>query len=431
MATAERLDRLVALRRDLHRHPEPAWREFYTTARLVEELERIGVDELHVGPDAINADYRWGLPEDEEAYDKWASMAVEDGADPDVVEKLAGGHTGVVAVLDRGPGPHIGLRVDIDALFRKEARDVDHHPAAEGFRSEREGLMHACGHDAHATIGIGVLERIAESDFSGRLTVCFQPAEEEIGGGKAVAESGHFDDVEYLFAVHVGLGHPTGEVVAGFERFLAVANLKATFSGSSAHAGARPEEGENAVLALSTAVQNLYAISRHSGGMTRVNVGAISGGSASNIIGEKAHLEGEVRGGTTSLCEYMKDRADGVLTAAAAMYDCDVDVTFGPEAPGASSDQSLASTVETVAATVDGVESALPISPFRGSEDATFLMDHVQQQGGKATYIGIGTDTPGGHHTATFDVDEESIRIGVEVLSQSILAVSNAERHHS
>lgn len=425
MATTEQIDRLVALRRDLHRHPEPAWREFYTTARVVEELERIGVDELLVGEDVLDSDYRWGLPDDPSTFEEYAEQAKADGAPREIVDQLADGHTGVIGILDRGPGPHVALRVDIDALFRRESDDAAHHPAKAEFRSRRDGLMHACGHDAHATIGVGVLERIAESDFSGKLSVCFQPAEEVIGGGKAMAESGQLDDVDYLIAIHLGLDHPTGEIVAGFERFLAVSNLSARFIGAGAHAGVEPHTGRNAVHALATATQELYGIARHGDGLTRVNVGEVSGGSASNIVPEAASLEGEVRGGTTELREYMKTRARTVIEASAAMHDCEVDITFGPEAPGASSDPGLAQVVEHAAGGVEGVTSILPRALFTGSEDATYLMQHVQERGGLATYVGIGTDHPTGHHTATFDVDEESIRIGVDVLSRAIRSVAS------
>lgn len=414
------LDHLIELRRDLHEHPEPAWREFYTTARIIEELERIGVDDLHVGPEAIDEQYQWGKPADDADIDTWFERAITDGAHPEILDQLAGGYTGVVASIDQGEGPHVALRVDIDALFVEESDDPSHAPAAGGYRSMRDGLMHACGHDAHATIGIGVLERIQTSDFTGRFTVIFQPAEEEIGGGKAVAEGGLIDDVDYLYAVHIGLDHPTGEVVAGIDGFLAVTNVFAEFTGASAHAGARPELGANAVQALSSAVNNLYAIARHNDGITRINVGRVEGGSASNVIPETATLQGEVRGGTTALRDYMKERSRTVIESAAAMHDCTVDIEYGPEAPSATSDEDLVSIVESVAQEVNGVDSILHRDRLGGSEDATYLMEHVQDRDGLACYVGIGTDHPGGHHTGTFDVDEESIRIGIDVLAGAI-----------
>ena len=417
-------DALVSLRRDLHRKPEPAWREFYTTARIVEELNALEADlEVFAGREALAGEYRMGVP-DEAELEVWFERARNAGADEAVLEHLEGGYTGAVAVLEQGDGPTVGLRVDIDALPREESADPEHVPAAEGFRSEHEGSMHACGHDAHATIGIGVLERIAESDFTGTLKVFFQPAEEVVGGGKSMAKSEHITDVDSLLAVHVGLDHPTGEVVAGIDGFLAVSHLEATFYGEPAHAGARPEEGRNAIQALATAVGNLYAIPRHADGVTRVNAGIVEGGSAANIIAEEARLVAEVRGGTTELMRYMDDRARRVLESAAEMHECTVEVETGAEAPSAESDEELVSIVADVARETDGIESVLERDDLGGSEDATFLMREVQQNGGLACYVGVGTDHPGGHHTSTFDVDEESLRHGVDVLAGTIERIS-------
>jgi aminobenzoyl-glutamate utilization protein A len=418
-------DDLLALRRDLHRHPEPAWREFYTTARIVDELETRPLDALYVGPEVLGEERRV-VPDDAD-LDAWMDRAREAGARDDVLDRLAGGYTGAVAVLERGTGPTVALRVDIDALPIREAEGEDHHPARAGFRSENEGFMHACGHDAHATIGIGVVDALVESDFEGTLKVVFQPSEEVIAGGEPVVAGGHLDDVDYLLAVHVGLDHPTGEVVAGVDGFLAVNHLSVAFRGESSHAGARPEGGRNANLALAAAVQNLHAIPRHADGATRVNAGVISGGTASNIVAEEAELEAEVRGETTELMEYMLDHAERVVRAAGEMHDCSVDVESVASAPSATSDPELADVVGAVASTVDGVDSILPADDLGGSEDATFLMRHVQERGGKAAYVGIGTDHPTGHHTSRFDVDEESIRIGIETLAGAITRVA-AER---
>jgi aminobenzoyl-glutamate utilization protein A len=411
-------DDLLDLRRELHRHPEPAWREFYTTARLVDELETRPLDELHVGPDVLGEDRR-GVPDDAE-LDAWARRAVEAGAREDVVERLGGGYTGLVAVMRRGDGPTVGLRVDIDGLPITEADDGDHRPAADGFRSENEGFMHACGHDAHATVGVGVIDAIVESDFTGTLKVFFQPSEETVSGGEPMAEGGHLDDVDYLLALHVGLDHPTGEVVAGVDGFLAVSHFRAEFAGESAHAGGHPERGRNAVQAMATAVQNLYSIPRHDAGATRVNAGLVGGGTASNIVPEDAFIEGEVRGETTDLMEYMNDHAGRILRSAAEMYDCEVAIEYEGRAPGGESDDELAAMVADVAGGVGDVDSVLDSDELGGSEDATYLMRHVQERGGLASYVCVGTDHPGGHHTPTFDVDEETIRIAIDVFGGTI-----------
>jgi aminobenzoyl-glutamate utilization protein A len=414
-------DRLVELRREFHRHPEPAWREFWTTARIATELESIGVTELHLGRDALAND-RLAVPDDDE-FDSWMQQARDAGADPDVLEALAGGWTGAVAVLEQGEGPTVGVRVDIDGLPREESTDESHDPARKGFRSET-GAMHACGHDAHATIGLGVIEAIKQSDFSGTLKVFFQPAEETIGGGKPMAESGHLDDVEYLFAIHVGLDYPTGEIVAGIDDFLAVTQFYTTFEGHPGHAGARPEEGRNAVHAMATAVGNLYGIERHSEGESRVNAGRVGGGTATNIIPEEAFIHGEVRGETTDIRDYTFRRAEQVFEGAAISHDCSADVTIEGEAPSAESDEELVESIHDAARAHPDVERATRRGSIGGSEDATFLMQRVQQHGGLATYACIGTDHPGGHHTSTFDVDEDSLTLGVDVLTEAIVEAS-------
>ena len=422
-------DALTEFRRDLHQHPEPAWCEFYTTARIVEELRARDVDELHVGPDALedSDEPRMSLP-DQATRAEWKDRAEAAGADPDLVGRLDGGNTGAVAVVEQGEGPTVGLRVDIDGLPITESDEADHVPAAEGFRSENEGYMHACGHDAHATVGLGVIDAVLNSEFSGTLKVFFQPAEERVAGGGPMSRSGHLDDVDSLYAVHIGLDHPTGEIVAGVGGFLAVSGFEVEFTGSPAHAGAHPEEGDNAIQAMAEAISSIYAVPRHADGPTRVNAGVVEGGTASNIIAEHARMECEVRGQTTDLMEYMWEETGRVVDAAADMHDVDAERTRNSRAPSAESDEELASVVADVAAGVEGVDSIMDHDELGGSEDATFLMNRVQDNGGQACYVGLGTDHPGGHHTSTFDVDEESLRIGVETLAGAIEELSrNAE----
>jgi len=414
---------LRALRRDLHRHPEPAWCEFYTTARLIEELRSRDVDQVLYGREIHAADHRLNVP-DESTRTEWLDRAREAGADEAILDAIGEGFTGAVAVVDRGPGPTIGLRVDIDALPILEAESDDHHPAAEGFRSENEGYMHACGHDAHATIGLGVLDAILDSDFAGTFKLVFQPSEEQISGGKPMAESGILDDVEHLLALHIGLDHPSGQVVAGIDDFLAVTQFRVDFDGESAHAGARPEAGANAVQAMAAAVQNLYGIPRHADGETRVNAGHVGGGTADNIIPEHAFINGEVRGETTELMAYMWDHAQRIIDSAADMHACEADIQMLGEAPSAESDQALVDIVGEVAGRTAGVDDVVERDSLGGSEDATFLMQHVQNQGGLAAYVGVGTDHPGGHHTPTFDVDEQDITVAIDVLSAAIAEIA-------
>ncbi len=419
-------DRLRSLRRELHRFPEPAWREFRTTCRLVAELESVGVDELYVGREAMATDERMAVPSTDELA-TWYDRAREAGVDEAVLTELDGGYTGIVARLEFGDGPHVGLRVDIDGLLVEESDDDEHVPEREGFRSEHGESMHACGHDGHMAIGVGVIEAIKGSDFSGTLTVFFQPAEETSGGGKPMAESEHIDGIEYLFAVHLGLDHPTGEVVGGITKPLAMCHIEATFHGESVHAGQAPNEGHNAIQALTTAVQNTYAIPRHADGMTRINVGRIEGGTASNIVAERAHALAEARGETTELMQYARDEMRRIFESAAAMHDCTLEFDVVSESPRADSDPELASLVAEVADDDPRVDRTLQHAEFGVSEDATFLMEAVQKQGGLATYAIVGTDHPGDHHTPTFDIDERSLPTAVDMLAESIASVEHAD----
>ncbi|WP_226039166.1 amidohydrolase [Natrinema sp. DC36] len=418
-------DRLVSLRRSFHRHPEPAWREFLTTARLVEEIRAIGVDELAVGPDAYDPADRMAVTDDD--LEPWVERARERGADDDLLERMTGGNTGAVAVLERGEGPAIGLRVDIDGLFIEESTDEDHEPVDEGFRSEIDGTMHACGHDAHMTWGLAVLERIAESDFSGRLVVFFQPAEETGGGGCPMAKSQFAEGLDYLLAIHVGLDHPTGEIVAGIEKPLAMCHVDATIEGTSAHAGKAPQEGANAMHAMGAAIVNAYGIPRHSDGMTRVNIGKAEAGTASNVIAEHAYMEAEARGETTALMEFMERRLERTIKSAAKMHGCQAEVDVVSKSPRADSAPELQALVSEVASGVEGIDHVLPAADFGASEDATFLMERVQDEGGLATYMIVGTDHPTSHHTPTFDVDEASLQHGVDVL---VGTIRELERRH-
>jgi len=409
---------LVDRRREFHRYPEPSWCEYWTTARIVDHLEHIGVDEIHVGAEGMDPAARMHLPPASER-EQWRERARERGADPATLDRMDDA-TGCVAVLDRGDGPHVGLRVDIDALPITEAADDEHAPAANGFRSDNEGYMHACGHDGHAAIGLGVLAAIAASDFAGRLTVFFQPAEEVLGGGKPMAQSPHVEGIDALFAVHLGLGHGTGDVVAGVEKPLSVKELSATVTGDSAHAGRAPNEGANAIQGMAAAVQSLYAIPRHEGGLTRVNVGTIDAGDAINVVAADAQMDVEVRAETDALAEYMYDEVDRRLRASAEMHDCRGEVELLSEAPRADSDPALREHVAGIAADVAGVDTTIPVADFGASEDATYLMDAVSEGGGESSYLIVGTDHPSGHHTAGFDIDEASLSIAVDVLTRAI-----------
>jgi len=407
---------LREIRRDLHRHAEAGWKEFRTSALLAAELDDLGYD-VRLGEATVDPADRMGVPPaDEVAAAK--ERAREEGAPTEYLDEM-GDVTGVVATREFGDGPVVGVRTDIDALERQEAMDDDHRPAAEGFASVHSGEMHACGHDAHAAIGLGVARAFADGGFDGTLKLFFQPAEEGGRGGKPMAESGHLDDLDHLLAVHVGLDEPTGTVVSSYDGPLSNAKLDVTFTGEPAHAGGEPHAGRNALQAATAAIGNLYGIARHGDGATRINVGEVSADNAQNVVCEEATMRVEVRGETHDLNEYMLGRAREVLDGAATMHDVDVDTSLYGKTTTFRNDDAVVDVVAAAAEAADGVDRIVE-SEFGGSEDASYLIRRVQERGGTAAYLGVGASNPEGHHTAYFDVDEESIDIGVDVIVDAV-----------
>ncbi|NHX37510.1 MULTISPECIES: amidohydrolase [Halolamina] len=416
MATREQS--LTEIRRDLHRYPEEGWTEFRTTALVAEELDERGFD-LHLGPDAVDPEERLGVP-DEERLDAALERARELGSPEEYLERMEG-VTGLVAVKRYGDGPVVSVRVDMDALARDEAEDDDHRPAREGFASEHPGEMHACGHDGHTAIGLGIARELDEhGGFDGTLKLFFQPAEEGGRGGKPMSETTHLDDVDHMLALHLGLGEETGTVVAGYDRPLSNAKLDVTFHGEPAHAGGQPHAGRNAAQVLGAAIQNLYAIPRHGDGKTRVNVGQVRSPNAQNVISERAEFRIEVRGETADLNEYMLGKARTVVEHAAGMHECEHETSLYGKTTTFECDESMVDAVSEAAEGVDSVTDVKRRKEFGGSEDASYLIRRVQENGGDATYVGVGASNVAGHHTAYFDIDEDALEVGVDVTCETI-----------
>ncbi|MFB6127894.1 MAG: amidohydrolase [Halolamina sp.] len=417
---------LTEFRRDLHAHAEAGWKEFRTTALVAAELDGLGFD-LHLGADAVAADERLGVPDGDELAAA-ERRAREEGAPEAYVDEMDG-ITGLVAIREFGDGPVVGLRVDMDALARKEAGDDGHRPAREGFASVHPGEMHACGHDGHTAIGVGVARRLVgdEEGFDGTLKLFFQPAEEGGRGGYPMSKTAHLDDLDYLLTLHLGLDEPTGTVVASYDRPLANAKLDARFTGEPAHAGGAPNEGRNALQALATAVTNLYAVPRHADGATRVNVGMVEADNAQNVIAEDARMRVEVRGETGALNEYMRGAAERVLDGAARMHDVDVETSLYGQTTSFEGDAELAAHVATAAERVGAVDDVRDSKAFGGSEDASYLIRRVQEAGGQAVYVGVGASNVAGHHTAYFDIDETALDLGADVMAATVRRLATGE----
>lgn len=407
------------MRRDFHRHPEIGFTEFRTASKVVERLTCLGYEVIY-GQDAMDGKSRRGLPSDE-VLESCFNRALKDGTNPGIIEKMRGGYTAVIGVLKgKADGPTVAFRFDMDALPVCESAEVDHIPNVEGFRSEYEGNMHACGHDGHTTIGLGLAEKLADQQFAGTVKFIFQPAEEGVRGAYSIVQKGMLDDVDYLFCQHLGTGVPLGEFHGGSTGFFASTKLSAHFRGVSSHAGASPEEGRNALLGAATALLNIHAIPRFSSGTTRINVGVLEGGTAANIIPDYAKMVIETRSISEEVNEELEKRVRDIVKHSAAMHELEFEIEMIGKAIPIRCDQSLVDLAIEEAKQVDGFTS---FKPFResgsiGSEDASFMIERVQKNGGQATYMVIGTDIPAPHHHPKFDIQEEVLPRSVELLNR-------------
>ncbi|MHA1776750.1 MAG: M20/M25/M40 family metallo-hydrolase [Promethearchaeota archaeon] len=197
---------VVTFRKKFHAYPELAWREFWTTSQICNYLEQWGYKDLFIGKDLLKKDQRkYNPPEHliEEAYKK----ALEKGAPRKYMEKMIGGFTGVVAIMDsKKPGPTIGFRGDIDALPIQEAQTEDHRPFKEGFSSKNDGVSHACGHDCHTSISLTMAHYVANNieKLHGKFVFVFSAAEESAGGScLAIKDLPIIDEIDYFYCYHV------------------------------------------------------------------------------------------------------------------------------------------------------------------------------------------------------------------------------------
>ena len=412
-------EKTIVRRRDFHKHAEAAWTEFRTASIVAKTLQGLGFRAL-VGEEVVDGSAMMGVPAPAE-LERQVERALAQGGDKGWVEKMRGGKTGVVGVMKFAkPGPTVALRVDMDANDLVESDDPKHRPFREGFASVNKGAMHACGHDGHTAMGLGVAEVLAglKDQLAGTIKLIFQPAEEGVRGAKAMMARGVVDDVKYIVGAHLGVNlKKTGQVACRTEGFLATTKFDAVFTGVPAHAGGAPETGRNALLAAATATLSLHAISRHSQGASRVNVGVIQGGTGRNVIPATAIIKVETRGATTAINEYVYAEAVRIVEAAAAMQGVKVALQLMGGAAGCDNDPALVERIEQVAERQRLFTEILPAGNIGGSEDCTYFMERVQKNGGQAAFVMVGTELAAGHHDCFFDFNEDALVPGIALLS--------------
>ncbi|BAX80818.1 amidohydrolase [Labilibaculum antarcticum] len=420
--------KIVAYRRHFHTHPETGWLEYATVAFIADELSTLGF-EVKRGKEVMNDSGLMGLPSEQEnrkAFDRAERIYGSEKMKP-----FANNCTAVAGIMDCGEGPCVAIRVDMDALPIRETEDEEHFPRNEGFASVNSCIMHACGHDAHSAIGLGVAHYIARySDLiKGKVILLFQPAEEGVRGAAAIVKSGFLKDIDYLFAAHLWSNMPLGKIVCSQNGTAATDKLDVTFIGKSAHAGICPEKGNNAVLAAANCIVGLHDINLEGEGLARVNVGRIIGGTARNIIADQASLEMEFRANNLERESQLLKKAEEIIQEAAHQQNCSFKIQKMGEATGAHGDKDFAERIKREAEKI-GLFTDIVLSDEvnRGSEDFTSMMNAVQNSGGKACFIGIGASLKEKdlqHHTPEFDIDERAMLPTVELFLNLIKSLLN------
>ncbi len=373
---------IIRLRRDIHAHPELAFQEVRTAQLVAETLREIG-----------GIDIRTGV-----------------------------GKTGVVGQLGTGDGPTIGIRADMDALPINEATGLP-------FASKNPGVMHACGHDAHTAILLGVAhllkQEFAEGNLRGNVRFLFQPAEEAqdeegLSGAPRMINDGALDGVDHVIALHVDSGLPVGNItIREGASSAAVDSFRGWITGSGGH-GAYPHLGTDPLWMLLPVMQALHGIvARRINPMhpAVVSLGVVRGGTASNVIPAEVYLEGTLRSFDPQVREQLiaeVERAFAVARAVGGDYRLEIERGY----PAGHNDATVS---EWISATITDLIGAGAIDRSRtgmGAEDFAYM---TQKAPGAMFMLGAAIDdgVSRGHHTPIFDIDERALPIGAAILAET------------
>ncbi len=379
-AAASLRDKLVAWRRDFHRHPELAYAEERTAGIVAAHLERLGY---------------------------WVHTGV--------------GKTGVIGVLEGArSGPVVMVRFDMDAL------PITEETGAE-YASTVPGRMHACGHDGHVAMGMGLAELLTayRDRMAGTVKLIFQPAEEGGNGAAAMMEDGALEDPrpDVFLAAHIWADRPVGSVdvtpgpvMAAAERWTCVVR------GQGGH-GALPHQTVDPIVAAAYMIAALQTVvSRNVSPMETavVTVGAVHGGDAFNVIPVQVEMTGTIRTYEPSAREVVLRRMREVLEGVAAACGAQAELEITPLTPAVINDYAVTSVVRRAAEAILGPEPVTSGERTMGSEDAAFFMRQVP-----GCYFFVGAANPARglgapHHNPRFDFDEEAMEIGLSILAQAV-----------
>jgi len=371
----EEVAELVAVRRDLHQHPETAFQEVRTSGLVAERLRALGLE------------VRTGV-----------------------------GRTGVLATVKGArPGRTVLLRADMDALPIHEENEVP-------YRSQHDGAMHACGHDCHTSILLALAKRFARdaATQAGDVRFCFQPAEEQGGGAEAMIADGALEPKpDAAFGLHVWQTLPIGKVGVTPGPFMAaVDEFRVTIRGVGAHA-AMPEAGRDPVLCLAHVVTALQAIASREVDPLKevvVSVTQLRAGSAFNIIPPSAWMNGTVRVFDPAIWEALPGRFERIVRGVAQAFECEAEIEYLRYNRPTVNDKAMAALATEVAAEVVGADNVIDDIRTMGGEDFASFLARVP-----GCFIAIGSRNEERgliyeHHHPRFDVDERALEIGAEIL---------------
>jgi len=351
------------------------------------------------------------------------------------------GHEGRGLVADMKPATTsaadeadlIALRADIDALRIHDAKQVE-------YRSRNDGIMHACGHDAHTAVVYGALlalqalQQAQQLPWPVRVRGIFQPAEEISEGAKQMIAVGALDDAKSILAVHVDPSRAMGRI--GLRCGILTANcdeMTLSVSGRGGHA-ARPHETRDPVAAAAQLINSIYLnIPRATDSQDAVVVtfGQISGGENANVIPEKVVLRGTVRTLERNIRRQTIEHVCRLAEGIARMTDTTVKVDFGLSSDSVNNDRRLIELVRMAGREVVGSDKIDEIPrASMGSEDFAYYLEHVP---GALIRLGSSSARAGNSplHTPTFDVDEECIRVGARLLARATVFWSDPSRTSS
>lgn len=374
-------DWLKSVRREFHMHPETGYQEKWTTRRILELLEEIGLEA--------------------QGFD-------------DVT-----GATGLIRCAD-DCGPCIALRADIDALPLEELNDVP-------YKSLNKGKMHACGHDAHATILLGVAKNLMESNFvsqnRGSVKFIFQPAEEGGAGAKAMIEKGVMEGprVEVILAGHVQPEIPVGDIGIFRSQALASADIfNLTLTGKGTH-GAHPDMGNDPILAgahFTTALHSVVSRNVNPVEAAALSIGAFHAGTASNIIPETVRITGTIRALEADIRALLHKRLHELVEGIAVTFNVKAEINIEAGYPATDNDPKVSGFLFQTAADTFGADRVAYQKPVLGAEDFGYFS---RMRPGAMISIGCGNeDVSAPLHSPHFDLDEKALETGVLLFSEAV-----------